>query len=38
VRERVHHILTLEPPFFTIFCTACEHFMVVSPTNLFDVN
>jgi hypothetical protein len=37
-RVRVHHVLTLEPPFFTVFCTECEHFTVFSPSNPFDVN
>ncbi len=37
-RERVYHVLTPEPPLFTVFCTDCEHFTVLAPNNLFDVN
>jgi hypothetical protein len=37
-RDRVHHVLTLDPPLFTVFCTGCEHFTVFAPNNLFDVN
>ncbi len=37
-RERVYHVLTLEPPFFTDFCTGCEHFTVFAPNDHFNFN